>query len=623
MHRKSTRTAVVATVAAGASWSLPALPAAAAGPSVARQWDEQILDAIRIDTPRPTVHAYNLFAVSGAMYDAWSAYDPAGAGFVYDAPAVAPGGAVAAARDEAISYAAYRVISARYVGSPGGATTQNRLDSQMAVLGYDKGFTSTAGDSPAALGNRVAAAYLARGLTDGSNVQNNYADTTGYQPANPPLIVNRSGSGQSDFNRWQPLTITDNGATATQHFVTPQWGQVTPFAIGRPAPGAVYGSDLVDGPPAFGTAAFEDAALQVLEFSSRLDPARNATLDISPGARGGNALGTNNGTGHSINPRRGQPYAPQIVNQADYGRVLAEFWADGPHSETPPGHWNTIANGVSDSPGFAKRINGTGPVVDDLQWDVKLYFALNAAIGDAAIAVWDNKRQFDYARPISMIRSMAGLGQSSDPSLPHYNRDGLPLRPDLVELVTAETAGPGGRHAGLSPGTVAVHAWAGPSTDGSAAGVDWIDGEDWLPYQAGNFVTPAFPGYMSGHSAFSRAAAEVLAAYTGDDYFPGGLGEYDFLAGAGLNNEDGPTTDVDLQWATYFDASDEAGLSRLYGGIHVRADDLDGRVLGSYVGRTAYGRANLYFNGTVPEPVTGVVAAMFAAGLLRRARRGA
>ena len=611
--------AVVFAAAAVVASSFPL--AAHAQQSVARQWDEQILDAIRIDTPRPTVHAYNLFTTSGAMYDAWSAYDPVSTGYVYNTPAVlAPGGDVTAARNEAVSFAAYRVISSRYINSPGGAVTQGRLDAQMASLGYDHNFTSTAGDSPAALGNRVAAAYLARGLTDGSNVQNDYADTTGYSPANPPLVVNGTGSNQTDPNHWQPLTITNNGVTATQHFVTPQWGGVQTFGITRPAGGGAYGSDLVSPPPQFGTAAFKQNALEVLRLSAQLDPAAGQGIDISPAVRGNNSLGTNNGTGHSINPATGQPYAAQVVNQADYGRVLAEFWADGPHSETPPGHWNTIANGVSDAPGFQRRIGGTGPVVDPLQWDVKLYFAVNAAISDAAIATWDNKRQSDYTRPISMIRTMAGLGQSSDPSLPHYNANGLPLEPGLVELVTDKTSQPGGRHAGLSPGTIAVHAWAGPSDDAAAAGVAWIDGEAWLPYQASNFVTPAFPAYMSGHSAFSRSAAEVLAAYTGDDYFPGGLGSFLYPAGSGLNNEDGPTTDVRLEWATYFDASDEAGLSRLYGGIHVRADDFDGRVVGSYVGLTDYERAMLYFTGSVPEPGVGL-SALLAMGFLMRRKR--
>ena len=54
------------------------------------------------------------------------------------------------------------------------------------------------------------------------------------------------------------------------------------------------------------------------------------------------------GQGHSINPITGQAYEPQIVPRGDYARVLAEFWADGPDSETPPGHWFTILNVVNE-----------------------------------------------------------------------------------------------------------------------------------------------------------------------------------------------------------------------------------------------------------------------------------
>ena len=75
---------------------------------------------------------------------------------------------------------------------------------------------------------------------------------------------------------------------------------------------------------------------------------------------------------------------------------LAEFWADGPKSETPPGHWNVIANQVADSPGFELRIGGQGPVVDRLEWDVKTYFALNGAVHDAAVAAWGAKGYYDY-----------------------------------------------------------------------------------------------------------------------------------------------------------------------------------------------------------------------------------
>src|SRR5205085_8022245 len=121
--------------------------------------------------------------------------------------------------------------------------------------------------------------------------------------------------------------------------------------------------------------------------------------------------------------------------RGDYTRVLAEFWADGPNSETPPGHWFVILNYVSDYPGFSKRFQGTGPVLDDLQWDVKSYFALGGAVHDAAITAWSSKGWYDYVRPISAIRWMAGQGQSSNPSLPRYSVKGIPLAPGYIEQV--------------------------------------------------------------------------------------------------------------------------------------------------------------------------------------------
>jgi hypothetical protein len=63
--------------------------------------------------------------------------------------------------------------------------------------------------------------------------------------------------------------------------------------------------------------------------------------------------------------------------------------------------------------------------------------------------------------------------------------------------------------------------------------------------------------------------------------------------------EQGPSQTVQLQWGTYFDASDQAGLSRLYGGIHVSVDDLTGRIIGSQCGQAVWALAQTYFNGTV------------------------
>ena len=100
-------------------------------------------------------------------------------------------------------------------------------------------------------------------------------------------------------------------------------------------------------------------------------------------------------------------------------------------------------------------------------------------------------------------------------------------------------------------------------------------------------MTPPFAGYVSGHSTFSRAAAELMTLFTGDEYFPGGVGEFFAPSNEFLVFEDGPSVDVTLQWATYRDASDETSISRIYGGIHPTADDIPGRLMGSVIGPAA------------------------------------
>ena len=117
----------------------------------------------------------------------------------------------------------------------------------------------------------------------------------------------------------------------------------------------------------------------------------------------------------------------------------------------------------------------------------------------------------------------------------------------------------------------------------------WIRAVDWVPYQRSTFVTPAFAGYVSGHSTFSRAAAEVMTAFTGDPYFPGGISEWTTKKGT-LKHEEGPTEDVTLQWATYYDAADQAGISRLFMGIHIAPDDVEGRKLGAICGTGRLGK---------------------------------
>ena len=575
--------------------------------SVARLWDEALLDAIRRDFPAPTVHSRNLFHLSAAMWDAWAVYDPVADGVFVDEKITLDD--PRAARDKAISYAAYRVLRHRYQDAIGARQSLAEFDDLMSALCYPTGRTRTSGTTGAAVGNRIAARIIKAGMRDGAREKQGYT-SKGYEPVNDPLIVELPGTAMNDPDHWQPLalktSVSQNGQllpVGPQTFVGPHWGHVRSFGL----PTDERGVPIDPGPPPrladpMTREAFQESAVEVVRLSSLLDPGDGVETDISPASLGGNTLGTNDGHGHPVNPVTGEPYAPNIVRRADFGRVLAEFWADGPNSETPPGHWNTLANAVVDSPGFERRMGGRGEVLDPLEWDVKMYLALNGAVHDAAVAAWGAKGHYDYVRPISMIRYMGGLGQSSDPALGSYHPDGLPLIPGQVELITAASSAPGERHAHLAEhrGEVAVRAWTGNPDDPEhgLGGVEWIRAIEWVPYQKATFVTPAFAGYVSGHSTFSRAAAEVLAAMTGSEYFPGGLASYTIPAGS-LQFESGPSEDVELQWATYFDASDQAGISRLYGGIHVSADDLMGRVMGAQCGQVAMALAQRYFEGTI------------------------
>jgi hypothetical protein len=543
--------------------------------SAARIWNEALLHAVERDTPAPTVHARNLFHVSAAMWDAWAAYDSQADGWLVREKLEEDD--VRAAREAALSYAAYRLLLHRYSYASGLQETFDELVATLEGLCYRIDYVETEGDSPAALGNRIAAAYIERGREDGANEALRYADPT-YKPANPPLVVEKQGARMRDPNSWQPLAlariVAQNGIPqpgSVQSFVGPHWGHVAGFAL----PASDAGVPIDPGAPprldAAGSRAYKRDALAVIRRSADLDPRNGVAIDIGPGARGENSLGANDGHGRDVNPATGKPYAPNVVLRGDYARALAEYWADGPRSETPPGHWNSVANEVSDSPRLARRIGGRGAELDRLEWDVKLYFAMNGAVHDAAIAAWGLKGHYDSARPISMIRYLGA-------------RNLLPTVPGLVERRRGETF---------------VRAWAGfpkdPATQES--GVRWIRAVDWVPYQLPTFVTPAFAGYVSGHSTFSRAAAEVLTAFTGSSYFPGGQYEVPVPRGA-LKIEQGPSRDVTLQWATYFDAADAAGTSRLWMGIHVPPDDFMGRRVGAQCGKEAWALANRYFDGS-------------------------
>ena len=647
---------VIATFLIGA-------PAAQAVQSAARQWNEELLAAIRRNVPNPPGHARNLHHVATTMYDAWAAYDTTAVGYIYNEKISPLPVDVEAARNEAISYAAYRVLRNRFASGAGSATSLASFDARLTALGYSTvtgQAAATLATTPAELGKRVGDAIIAWGATDGFS-QTTYPQAyntavnpnmlaaramtvTGNNGEFPsraamqlgvgiPLIADPDLHGytaDTDPNFWQPLAlssaVSQNGIPVPggiQSYVGVQGLATTPFSLYRTDPLKPWidpgpPSRLsVPGFPSASDAGYKAAALDVLRKSARLND--ETVLNFSPGVYGNNPLGADTGTGHPVNPVTGIPYAANPVKVADFYRVLAEFWADGPNSETPPGHWHVLANGVSDNPLTVKKIRGTGPTVNDLEWDVKTYFSVAAAVHDAASACWAIKRYYSGPRPVTMIRFMGTMGQSSDIGGPSYHSQGLLLEPGVVEVITAASAAAGERHeniwnvytqeydSGLSHlGEIAVKSWPGedyrnapaPSIATYQSTVRWMLAKDWLPFQRKTFNTPAFPGFPSGHSTFSRAAAETLTLLTGSSSFPGGFGHYTFAANS-MQIDLGPSAAVDLQWNTYYDAADQAGQSRRWGGIHPSEDDYTARIIGSQVGKAAFALAEKFWTGAI------------------------
>jgi hypothetical protein len=642
-----------AMVIAGlATFGLMPLNTQAQEHSVAFEWSEVLLEGIRNDYARPTVHARNLFHTSTLMYDAWAAYEPGAktlflgdtlGGFIVPFDGVVAPGEIEAAQEEAISFAMYRLMEHRFANSPGAIYINFLTGNLMNNLGYDPDYTSEdyQNGPPAALGNYMAAKMIEFGFQDGANEVEDYANLY-YVNVNLPLFMDNPGNPYLlDPNRWQELSITQfidqggNSLSSTPEFLGPEWGLVTPFSLkqedlsiierdeenwwvyhdpGQPPYLDITTQTGLEDPYKWGYA-------MVTVWSGHCDPTDGVTIDISPGAIGNNDIasypqdfadfgqfynfleGGDVGTGYDVNPSTGLPYEPNIVKRGDYGRVLAEFWADGPDSETPPGHWFTLLNYVLDYPGFEKRWEGQGEILPDLEYDVKAYLSMGGTMHDCAISAWGIKGYYDYIRPVSAIRYMADLGQSTDENLPHYHPGGFPLIPDHVELV--EVGDPLAGVDNENVDKIKIYSWKGPEYIENEifdeAGVDWILAENWWPYQRPTFVTPPFAGFVSGHSTYSRAAAEIMTAMTGDAYFPGGMGVFDCEQDQFLVFEDGPSAFVELQWATYRDASDQCSLSRIWGGIHPPADDLPGREIGLEIGLDAFDFVTELFNTEVPR----------------------
>ncbi len=460
-------------------------------PTISVKWAEAALAAIRnigatgapADRPRigPPMVARSLALLHTAIYDAWAVHDVQALPTRLSLARVT--GATPAQIEKAISHAAHGVLIDQF---PSQAATFNAM---LASVGSAPS-PSTDPTTPEGLGNLAAKAVLAYAHDDGANQSGGlseaggiYSDYTGFAAANMPMNVATAATPSAIVapDRWQPLAYLDgSGVVRIPGFIAPQWERVRPFALKsadqfRPR-----------APQPITSQAFLDQARHVVEVQQQL-----------------------------------------TVRQ----KVVAEYWADGPSSELPPGHWELFAAYVSNRDGHS------------MAHDVKMFFAMANAIHDAAIATWECKRYFDYARPVTAIR--------------HLFR---------------------GKR---------IRGWTG--TDEA-----FIQGEAWRPYQVSTFPTPPFPEYTSGHSAFSMAAAETLLRFTRSDAFGAS-----YTQAVPLKVEPSLALAVGtvLSWSSFTAAAQEAGESRLYGGIHFYEGNVSGLEMGRRVGALAFETAQAYWSG--------------------------
>ncbi|HHP7241899.1 MAG TPA: vanadium-dependent haloperoxidase [Cyclobacteriaceae bacterium] len=182
-----------------------------------------------------------------------------------------------------------------------------------------------------------------------------------------------------------------------------------------------------------------------------------------------------------------------------------------------------------------------------LDEDVKMYFFNQVVAMDAFIASWDSKMYYDYARPYALVHE--------------YYEDQI------------------------------IKAWGG-----EGKGMVKMTGNQWRPYSPETFLCPPFPSYVSGHSCVSGACGEALKLWTGSDVF----GESVELVAGALTEPDNLGDTVMIEFPTFTETADMAGISRVLGGYHIQADNVAGLELGRNVAREAW----KFYKKHVNEPET-------------------
>lgn len=354
---------------------------------------------------------------------------------------------------------------------------------QFKKMGYNPNNLSRDKTKPEGIGNLVAAALIKERHHDGANQLGDEIGCNG-KPYSDYTYYMPMNSYKHVINpdKWHPLPFVDGkGDTFLVNFLTPHWYRVKTFGL--------LSSSQFRAPeyPKFGSEQLKKEVDEVIDFNANLTAERKATI---------------------------------------------EFMRDGPRSTGQAGHWLRFAQMVS-----VRDHN-------DLDRDVKLFFAVGNTAMDAFIACWETKRFYDSSRPWTLVRQ-------------YYHGQ-------------------------------QIKGWGGPDK-----GTVDIPAESWHPYSPANFVSPPFPAYVSGHSTVSGACAKILELFTGSDYF----GETETRR-PGIITET-PGDPVSLPLPTFTATADMAGISRVMGGYHIQADNVAGLKMGRDIAKFLWTDVyQKYFDGT-------------------------
>lgn len=511
-------------------------------------WDQVVQSLVAETMPGPTNAARIYAMMHTAIYDAYAAHDENALRVSLDLEGdnIEFNRASADKVEEAMHYAGYTVLSAIF---PQKAGVLDQIMQQR--LGLDPQENEKLA---AQIGQDAAQDVLVPRLQEIAQLPSSAAAQ--YTPKNPnPDTVNF-------IDLWTPEYIKGTQQQKLQKFLSPEFATVEPFALPQGSDGVTDFSTIRPvAPQPFFTQGFADTQLDIANGTITL--AKAAQINGIDYAAGAEIAVTPDLVGTVINPgfiEQAQHLIDVSAGLDTKGRSVAEFWEDGPGTSYPPGTMMTFAQFVSARDGLDTGASAT------------LFLAMGNAMMDAAIAAWDAKVYYDYARPVQAINDLGRLGLIGTPGTDE-------LTGETGQVITA--------FGGYDPET------------GASLGTRTILAENFVTYQnpKGDF-SPPFAEYVSGHSTFSGAAAAVLEAFTGSQT----LGAATIIAPNGSQFDPTfPDQSLNFSWDTLDIMAQEAGASRIFGGIHFTEGNTAGLTLGDSVGLLAAELAQDFAQGQTTE----------------------